>query len=346
MQLVSQGDVSGKRVLLRVGFDVTVEAGGQIKDTLRIKQALPTITYLLENKAKLIILSHRGRPNGVFNPAYSLLPVAQCLETFLKKPVRFITEQMEDKISGAVASLQDGEIVMLENLRFHPGEEANDPQFVKWLATIGDIFVNDAFSACHREHASVSGLPGLLPSYAGFGLDTEVATLSTLMEKPDHPVVGIIGGAKLESKLPVITNLLPIVDTILIGSKFVNEKLPEDPKITMPKDLVKNEAGEILDIGPEAIVQYKQIIKEAQTVFWSGPVGLFEDEKYEAGTKELAQAIAGHLGRTIVGGGDTIAAFTKFGLLDQVNFVSTGGSAMLDFLAGKKLPGLEALNKQ
>ena len=343
MRSLSEALVTDKKVLVRVGFDVPVGSDGRISDDTRILEALPTLDYLRSQKAKIILLSHRGRPDGHLDPEDSLLPTAQYLETLIKEPVEFITEKMEEKISQYLIDLQEKDIIMLENLRFHEGEEKNEPRFSQWLASLGDIFVNDAFSDCHRAHASIVGLPKLLPSYVGFGLEKEIKTLTDFLKTPEHPVIAIIGGAKLESKLPAITNLLPLADQVLIGSKFVTENLPDSPKIVRPTDTTKDEKGNNVDIGTQTIANYRQIIAQAKTIFWSGPLGRFEDDRFQGGTKKIAEALAEHPGQTIVGGGDTIAALKKFSLLEKMKYISTGGSAMLDFVAGKKLPGIEAL---
>lgn len=344
MQLVNEAQVTDKKVLVRVAFDVPIDDQGQITDTTRITQSLPTINYLLQNQAKIILLSHRGRPQGHATSQYSLAPVAQYLGNVLKTKVEFTAGKTEAEISKIVNTLKSGEIVLLENLRFYPGEEKNDPAFAQWLASLGEIYINDAFSDCHRAHASIVGVPLVLPHYIGFGLQTEIETLSKLITNPDRPVVAIIGGAKLESKLPVIQNLLSIADSILTGSKFVGENLPDSPKIVLPIDVCQDEKGMALDIGQETINNYLEKIKEAKTIFWSGPLGVFEDPSYQEGTRKVGEAVVGSGAVTIIGGGDTIAAFTKFNLLAKVSFASTGGSAMLDFVAGKKLPGLEVLN--
>jgi phosphoglycerate kinase len=341
MRLLQEADVQDKVVLVRVGYDVPTDSHGQISDDLRIQESLPTINYLLPLAKRLILLSHRGRPDGHLDPEDSLLPTAQYLEGLIKEPVFFVTEKLEEKITQSLDS-SDAKIVMLENLRFHDGEETNDPRFAQWLASLGDVYINDAFSDCHRAHTSMVGLPRLLPSFAGLALEKEVTTLSQLLTTPEHPVIAIIGGAKLESKLPVIEHLLPLVDQILIGSKFVGETLPESGKIILPQDTVQ-EGEAHLDIGPRTIAHYCEIIASARTIFWSGPLGLFEKEGYAEGTEKTAQAVSQSPGKKIVGGGDTLAALRKFNLLDQMTFTSTGGSAMLEFLGGKKLPGLEVL---
>lgn len=343
MHFLREASVTDKRVLVRVGFDVPVDQNGVISDDLRIKESLPTLKYLRSQGAKIILLSHRGRPDGRLDPEDSLLPIAQYLESLLGEPVEFITEKMEEKVTYLIGELQESEIIMLENLRFHKGEEENSPEFAKWLASFGEVFVNDAFSDCHRAHASMVGLPKLLPSFAGLALEKEVTTLTQLVENPARPAVAIIGGAKLESKLPVITHLLPIVDSVLIGSKFVGEKLPQSEKIISPIDLVKDEKGQNLDIGDKTVSLYSEILRGAKTIFWSGPLGMFEEEKYSSGTRKIAEVVGSSSAQTIVGGGDTIAACRKFGQLQNFKYTSTGGSAMLYFIAGKKLPGLEAL---
>lgn len=321
--------VRNKRVLLRVDFDVPVE-NGKVTDETRIRAALPSIGFLLERQAQVILLAHLGRPTGR-DQKFSLRPLIGILENLLVQKVSFID------------TLESGEVLpvnLFENLRFWPGEEKNDPGFTKSLARLGQFYVNDAFAVCHRAHASTVGLPKLLPSFAGLNLEREIKELSGVLKNPKRPFLAIIGGAKIETKLPVIFNLATVADKVLVGGKLMFEAerraLPEN--VVVAHDDVSTK-----DIGPRSVGLFKELISRARMVVWNGPMGMFEDKKYIEGTREIAISVIESNSYSVVGGGDTISALNKLELLGKMKFVSTGGGAMLEFLAGKKLPGLAAL---
>jgi len=379
MRTIKDYNFSQKKVLVRCDFNVPISEKGEVLEEFRIKAALPTIEYLLKNNAKVILLSHLE----VKEKVVSLAPIAKKLKEIFGKKFEFVPDLIGEKAKEKVNQLKEGEVVLLENLRFHKGEKEGDLQFAKALSQLGDFYVNEAFSCSHRKHASIYILPRLLPSASGFLLEKEVNTLSKILKNPERPLVSIIGGVKIDTKMKTILNLLERSDHLLLGSKFgeivlahksilVGREVPHEelldkieltnPKLHLPVDgriglKDKNESyfrigsigtlrkeEEIYDIGPETVKVFSQIIKEARTIFWSGPLGMFEDKRFEAGTKEIAQTIVkNHSAFKVVGGGDTIFALNSFSLLQKFDFVSTGGGAMLEFLAGEKLPGLEAL---
>lgn len=352
---VAETQIENKRVLVRCDFDVPLDEAG-INDDFRILKTLPTIQFLLEKNSNLILLAHLGRPKGQ-DPKLSLEPIAKRLTALLGKEVVLEKDYAQAKNAPG--------IVLLENLRFHEGEMSNDPTFSRELASLGEVYVNEAFAESHRQSASISGIPKLLPSYAGFNLLKEVKVLSEALYSPTHPYVVIIGGAKIETKLPLIKNLVKIADSVLVGGKLIEEKVPEYETVILPEDVVvakvvdEEIVGEplierrtwaksvadfkIFDIGQEAIKEYTDIIHQAKMVIWNGPMGIFEDPRFELGTEMVGRAISESKAFSIVGGGDTVLALKSFGLLDKFSHVSTGGGAMLHFLAGEKLPGIEAL---
>jgi phosphoglycerate kinase len=363
---------------------------GKVVDDMRIRAALPTIQALVDRRARVICCSHLGRPGGHVDPRYSLLPVGAALADVLRSPVR-----VTDSPTGPPEDLGDmkgGDVALLENLRFHPGEEGNDKAFAQELASLADVYVGDAFGAVHRAHASVDQLPRLLPSAAGLLLQKEVEVLSQLLEDPKSPFVVVLGGAKVSDKLGVVRNLLQRADSILIGGAMANtflraggaslgaSKVEQDRldevagtlkeaeqagvDILLPDDLVVGdsfsedatatvvsvdevpEGSMALDIGPDSRRRYIETIEGAATVLWNGPMGVFEWPAFSGGTQEVAEAIASAKGFTVVGGGDSAAALAQFGLIEQVDHLSTGGGASLEFLEGRPLPGLVALTGQ
>lgn len=382
-------DLKNKKVLVRVDFNVPLGSDGVVdgSEDWRIKAVLPTIKYLVKKNAKVVLMAHLGRPgqyekSSIEYKACSLRPVARRLEELLDRKIQFIDDCLGDVVKNTTDKMGAGEIVLLENLRFHKEEEKNDKAFAGELASLGDIYVNDAFSDSHRAHASVSAITKFLPSYAGLLLEKEVKVLSDAINDPKRPATIIIGGAKAETKLPVIRFLMDKFDHILIGGIVANvilkakgidvgqsllggidpkeaEKIDlKNKKLYIPVDAIicnskvkraelssigKIGDEKILDIGPDTEKLYMNIIADSKMIIWNGPMGKFENEKFSSGTKKVAEAVGRSKGYSIIGGGDTITALDKFGYLDKIDYVSTGGGAMLEFLSGKKLPGLEAL---
>ncbi len=382
-------DVKGKRVFLRVDFNVPLDDNGNITDDTRIIAALPTIKYLLSKGARLIICSHLGRPKGEFNMKYSLMPVAKRLVDLLINKIYFGKDVVGPDAMEKAKNLNVGEILLLENIRFLKGEENNDPELAKKLASMADVYVNDAFGTAHRNHASIVGVPKLLPNAVGFLMGKEVNTILSTLENPQRPFVAILGGAKVADKIYVVLNLLKKVDTICIGggmaytflkakgvkvgqsmvdeekvelaSQMLAEAEKRGVKILLPVDnlcasvfsptakaikikgdIPDNMMG--LDIGPKTIRLFKNELKKAKTVVWNGPLGVFEFENFSKGTEKIAKAVAKVKGKTIVGGGDSIAAIHRLGKTKKITHISTGGGASLQMLEGKPLPGVEVID--
>lgn len=373
MKSIREAELGGKKVFLRVDYNVPME-DGKILDANRITKSLATVKYLLEHKAKIIIATHFGKPKGKIDPETSTVPLAQELARQLRHQVQATDYLIHPEVSDMISKMQSGDILMLGNLRWNEGEEANDPAFAQSLADYADIYVNDAFGASHRAHASIVGLSKYLPSYAGFLLESEVTTLSLLLQNPARPFVLVMGGAKIEDKAPMIENLSGKVDKILVGGGIANtflastginvsESLYEEEmkskcqeimknlgeKLILPSDQIRENLGEnkftILDIGPEARKAFDKEIESAKTVFWNGNMGKSEDEEYAGGTKSVAEAIARNGGTTVVAGGDTVGFVQIHKLEEKYSFISTGGGAALEFLSGNKLPGVEALEQ-
>ena len=383
-------DFKGKKALVRVDFNVPL-ADGQITDDTRIQAALPTIQYLINEGARVILMSHLGRPKGEVNEAYRMDPVAQRLAELLNKEVSKVDDCIGPEVEEAVNNMQDGDVLVLENTRFYKEETKNDPDFAKKLASIADVFVSDAFGTVHRAHASTVGVAEHLPAVAGFLLQRELEALGDVMENPEHPFVAIMGGAKVSDEIGVIRNLMDKIDYLLVGGGIANtfirakgyetgKSLVEEDKLDLAKELLKeaeekgvelvlpvdvvvaddfsNDANfkavtidnipadwESLDSGgPKTIEKYSEIIKNARTVIWNGPIGVFELDNFAKGTFAIAEAMAESKARTIIGGGDSAAAIKKAGLEDKMTHISTGGGASLMFFEGKPLPGVEALD--
>lgn len=383
-------DVRGKRVLVRVDFNVPVK-DGVVGDDTRIRAALPTISYLVEHGAKVILMSHLGRPAGEgYEEKFTLAPAAARLAELIDAPVVFASDTIGEDARAKAANLSDGSIVVFENLRFDKREKKNDPAFCEELASLADLYVNDAFGTAHRAHASTAGVAALLPSYAGFLLAGEVDTLSGMLDAPERPFVAILGGSKVSDKVGVIDALIDKADTIIIGGgmcftfllaegKQVGTSLKEEDwveragemiqkakaagvKLLLPVDIIAadafaEDAAKVtcdadsipedmmgLDIGPKTEELYASAIAQGATVFWNGPMGVFEMKAFEHGTKAVAEAVAANTqAATIIGGGDSVAAVNKFELADQMTFISTGGGASMELVEGKPLPGVEAL---
>ncbi|NIT03740.1 phosphoglycerate kinase [Candidatus Saccharibacteria bacterium] len=329
----------GKRVVLRADLDVPLRQAQvklEVGEDYRLKAFLPTLKLLLNGGAKVLITGHLGRPEGKVDPELSLKPVADWFSSKLGREVKFLSNYSLLSSNYSLA--------MLENLRFWPGEEKNPSSssgqaFAKKLASLGDIYVNEAFAASHRPHASISALPKLLPSFAGLRLGEEVAHLSGVVKNPERPLVFILGGAKTETKAPLVAAFAKVADKVLLGGLLMfRQDLEGVEGVVFPTDAV-----DAYDIGPKSIKLFLSEAKKAKTLVWNGPLGKWEDKRYEFATRALAEALAAHPGKTVIGGGDTIAALSAFDLLGEMDYVSLGGGAMLEFLAGKKLPGLEAL---
>lgn len=341
---IQGADVGGKRVLVRADFNVEIK-NGDVMEKFKIAAAKGTLEYLLARGAKVALLSHLGRPSGKDDKKFSLLQISDDLERILGIKIKFIDECTGEKVAIGLSSLVSGEVLLLENVRFCEGDEANDPEFAKKLAGNFDIFVNDAFSVCHRDHASVTGVVKILPSYAGFQLQREVETLTKAMENPEKPSVAIIGGAKIETKLPLIEKFQQNYGAILIGGMIANEAIDRKLKfrgdVVLPVDFAVGR----LDIGPETIKKFKEIILYAKTIVWNGPMGKFEESPYDTGTKEILRAVLDSGAYSIMGGGESVQILEESNVMDKISFVSTGGGAMLEFLSGNKMPGIEALLK-
>lgn len=390
---LSPEQLKGQRVLVRVDFNVPFE-GGVVGDDTRLRAALPTIQALQAGGAKVVLASHLGRPKGV-TPALSLKPIAEHLAGLLGAPVAFVPTCVGPEAVAATRALAEGGVLLLENLRFHPEEEANDPAFCAQLAELCELFVNDAFGTAHRAHASTAGIAALRPAIAGKLMVKEIEAMGQALESPERPLVAIVGGSKVSSKIKVLEHLLPKVEVLVVGGAMANTflkakgisvgtSLVEDDQVAvaarvleaaairqvrllLPSDVVvaknpKDEAGahtvdvgEIpademaLDVGPKTLNAYQQALATARTVIWNGPVGVFEVPAFAAGTTRLAKLVAEATDRgamTIVGGGDSVAAVEQNGLAERMSHVSTGGGASLEFLEGKSLPGVAALNER
>lgn len=334
-----------KIVLLRLDLDVPCK-NGRIVDDTRLKNSWPTVKLLLENQNKVIVLGHLGRSEGRVDPDLSLLPVARWIGRELKTEIGQFPSLFQNLFPGWRITEN---LTLLENLRFFPGEEKNDPKFVCELSKLGEVFVNEAFAVCHRSHASVSGLPKYLPARAGLRLAEEVKVLSAVLKKPRRPLAVIIGGAKIETKLPVVENFHHLADYVLVGGeisshtkallKLQSEKERKRKAVLLVADLTEAKK----DITVESALNFTQVLEKAATIVWNGPLGVFEEEANEAGSKRVAQAVARLKAYKVIGGGETIEMFKKFKFLGKIDWVSGGGGAMLEFLAGRKLPGLETL---
>ncbi len=343
MNSVRDADITNKRVLVRADLDVPIKGVGskkppEITDDFRLRMIIPTLEYLVKQKSKIIICGHLDRPGGEVVEELRLDPLAEFLENRFSV-VRKVNQILGPQIGEEIKLLEGGDMLMLENLRFDPGERKEDENFIKGLAELADIYVNECFATSHRSHASITGLPKILPSFAGFRLEKEAKELSNVLKNPVRPLVFLLGGAKVATKIPLVYNFSGIADKILLGGKLMlEEQFRELPNVIFPSD-----SNEDFDIGPRAIDTYKRYLISAGTVVWNGPLGKFETEPYDQGTKELAHFLAKIDAKTIVGGGDTLAALNKFGLRDKMGFISTGGGAMLSFLAEGDLPGFQGL---
>lgn len=334
--------ISEKRVLVRLDLDVPLR-NGKIEDITRLEEALPSLQHLLKSHSKVIIIGHLGRPNGRFVSSLTTEPLAEPLSKLLGKTVTHFSIAIGTEVTKAVNEMKPDDIFLLENLRFYPGEEGNDPHFAKALSELGQVYVNDAFANCHRYHASIVTLPKLLPAAAGIHLREEVAKLSTITKEPKRPYVVVVGGAKAETKIAAIEELAKKADQVLIGGKLPQELKSGFFSLTGDNIVIAETNPQAADITSDSIEKFKAVIAKTATIVWNGPLGVFEEPAFETGTREIAQAITESGATTVIGGGDTIAAVKKFGFLNKFWWVSSGGGAMLEFLAKGTLPGIEAL---
>ena len=383
-------DVKGKRVLVRCDFNVPLK-DGVITDDKRIRESLPTIKYLAEHGAKVILCSHLGRPKGEFKPEFSMAPVAKRLSELLGKDVALATDVIGDSAHELASKLGEGDIMLIENVRFHKEEEKNDPEFSKQLASLAEIYVNDAFGTAHRAHSSTAGVADYLPAVCGYLIQKEISIMGKALSDPKRPFVAILGGAKVSDKIAVITNLLDKVDTLIVGGgmaytfkaaqgEFIGDSICEKDKFDLALDILKSakekgvrfllpvdsrcgdryapdcdmkiavqedgvpEGYMGLDIGPKSEVLFADALKGAGAVVWNGPMGVSEWDRFASGTTAVAKAVAESGAISIIGGGDSAAAVEKLGFADKMTHISTGGGASLEFLEGKVLPGIAALN--
>ncbi|MCA9859796.1 MAG: phosphoglycerate kinase [Thermomicrobiales bacterium] len=379
-------DVSGKRVVVRVDFNVPIQ-DGVIQDDTRIRAALPTLRRLLGRGASLVLVSHLGRPKGKVDPKYSLAPIAVRLGELLDAPIELANDVVGNDARAKAAALAAGEVLLLENVRFEPGEEKNDPELAVQLASLGDLYVNDAFGAAHRAHASTAAIASHLPAYAGDLMVAEVSALGALTSNPDRPFVAILGGAKVSDKIGVIENLLSMVDVVMLGGgmantfllaqgKAVGDSLVEadfvetanrvmqqanerSVELLLPIDVIAAQGMDgqaatvdadgipddwaAFDIGPKSAASFAKVIAGAKTIFWNGPMGVFERPAFANGTLAIARAVAASGAFSVIGGGDSVSAIEQSGLADKISHISTGGGASLEFIEGRELPGISVL---
>lgn len=386
---IPEGELQGKRVLVRVDFNVPLDENRNITDDTRIVESLPTIKFLLERGARVILVSHLGRPKGKPSDEFRMDPIARRLEELLGWRVYKVNECVGENVRKAVAQLKSGEVLLLENVRFYPEEEANDENFARALAELADVYVNDAFGAAHRAHASTAGVARFLPAYAGFLMEKELEALGEKLNNPVRPFLAILGGAKVSSKIGVLQKLLEKVDVLLIGGgmaytfikamgyeigkslleegmieearKILETAKAKGVRLELPEDFIVAPEGEEgvetrvvdwdkiprdmggYDIGPKTIEKFGKYIQGAKTVFWNGPLGLFEVDVFARGTTEIARKVAESGAIVVVGGGDTVAAIKKAGVESKITHISTGGGASLEFVEGRPLPGVEVL---
>ena len=386
-------DVGGKRVLVRCDFNVPQDERGEITDDRRIREALKTIRYLMEHDARVILCSHLGRPKGEVNPKYSLKPVAQRLSELLGVEVKMAEDVVGESAKNMASNLKDREVMLIENVRYDAREEKNDPEFSKELASLAELYVNDAFGTAHRAHSSTAGVADYLPSAVGFLIKKEIDVMGKALNNPERPFVAILGGKKVSDKISVIENLIDKVDSLIIGGgmsytffkaqgKEIGKSICEDDKLDLARELLakaeekgvrivlpvdnvvvqefsndapskvvkSNEIPEDyqgVDVGPQTLELYAEVLKDAKTVVWNGPVGVFEFDNFAVGTNKVAEILANLKGATtIIGGGDSSAAVEKGGFADKMTHISTGGGASLEFLEGKVLPGIDCISEK
>jgi phosphoglycerate kinase len=343
LKRIDELDVKGKKVLVRIDANVEIDANGDVREKYKIESARETVEHLVKQGAKVALISHFGRPDGKRDEKFSIKCLTDDVERALGVSVKFVDDCVSDSIAGVLEQLTSNQVLLLENVRFYPGEETNDLAFAELLAKPFEVFINEAFSVCHRDQASVTGITKFLPSAAGFHLLKEVEHLTEVLDHPQYPAIAIVGGAKIETKLPVLKAFEERYDTVLVGSKIADEAVAQgmsfSEKVLFPVDFAEGR----FDIGPRAIEIFVSRIREAKTIVWNGPLGKFEEPPFDAGTRAIAEALATSDALTVVGGGESVQTLEEWHLFDRITFVSTGGGAMLDFLGGAPMPGLAVL---
>jgi phosphoglycerate kinase len=346
MKTLKDFSVTGKRILVRCDFNVPLDEKGNVTEDFKIKQTLPTIKYLIEEKAKVILMSHLGEPEGKIVPELKLDKVAKILSEYLDFSIEKADDCVGPEIESIANNLGDGEVLLLENLRFHKEETQPDSEFAKKISFLGEIYVNDAFGVCHRNNTSVTLLPQLLPNCAGLLLAKEIESLDKVMKNPEKPMVAIIGGTKVGTKAKFIENMSNVADSVIISGLIAKEVSEQNIKFKFPEKIVIPDGKlDALDISEESVKMFQEKIMQAKTVLWNGPFGKFEEKKYAKGTFAIAKAVIDSNAFSVVGGGETVEFINKQGMIDKFSHVSTGGGAMLSYLAGDEMPGIVALGK-
>ena len=343
IQTIQEGVFLNKKVLLRADFNVAI-ADGEVKEKFKLEACKKTVEHLLaQDNCKVALISHLGRPDGKKDPKFSLLQIKDELEKIINKKIIFVDDCIGEAVKKALDSLLPGEIILLENVRFHAGDEKNDSEFAERLAENFDAFVNDAFSVCHRDQASVTGVARCIKGYAGLWLQEELKNLNRVIHEPEYPATAIIGGAKIETKLPLIKRFEETYAHILVGGRIANEAIDQgmsfSSKVVLPSDFAKDR----YDIGPKTIKRFKDIIASSKVIVWNGPMGKFEESPYDTGTREILDAVIESDAFTLIGGGESVQVLEERDLMNKISFVSTGGGAMLEYLSGNSMPGIEAL---
>jgi len=343
LRKIQNADLENKRVLLRAGFNVEIE-NGDVKEKFKIAAVKNTVEYILSQKnTKLVLIAHLGRPEGGFDEKFSLRQIVDDIEKILKRKIKFVEDCVGGKVKQGLGNLKEGEILLLENVRFYKEEENNEKEFSEKLAENFDVYANDAFSVCHRDQASVTGVAKILPSFAGIRLQEEIKNLKKVKDNPDHPAMAVIGGAKIKTKLPLIRSFEKNYDYVLAGGKVSIEATDKNMKFSNKVILAFDFAKNKKDIGEKTIIKFKEIISQAKTVVWNGPLGEFEKPPFDKGTKKIIEAIIESGAFSVAGGGESVQMLEENGWLEKISFVSTGGGAMLEYLSGGEMPGLEVL---
>ncbi len=345
MKIIQNANLENKKILIRADFNVGI-VDGEIQEKFKLRACKQTVDYILsQGGVKIALCSHLGRPDGKIDSKLSLLQIKDALSEILEKKIVFVDNCIGGSVASALNNLTENEILLLENVRFNEGEENNSEDFSEKLAANFDLFVNEAFSVCHRNQSSVTGVTNFLPSFAGIWLQEEIINLDKVLKNPKHPAVAIIGGAKIETKLPLIKKFEEIYDTVLVGGKIANEaidqKLSFSEKVILPIDFSDYEKR---DIGIETINKFKEIISSAETIVWNGPLGKFEEKPFDKSTREILNIVADSNAYSLIGGGESVQVIEENNMMEKISFISTGGGAMLEYLSGNLMPGIDSLS--